>query len=102
MRKIKILGLFVIFVVALSLISTIKADATDDVAIIQCNQAQEVVIADITFASEACDNRSGNLLSLCKPRDLCANCLASCLTAGYNYKGQSGSRQITYTLTLTQ
>src|SRR3972149_4936703 len=100
MRYIKVLSMFVIFAVALLLISTIRtyADAVtaSDVALIQCDGNLLVVKAAISDTSYGCDTGSGDDCATGAP---CEDCLEACLDAGYFEMEHSGIGKITYTLT---
>ena len=104
MRYIKVLSMFVIFAVALLLISTIRTYAgavtASDVALIQCDGDLLVVKAAISETDSDCDTGSGDD---CEPGvgNSCAACLEACIEVDYSGDiSQSGTGKITYLLTI--
>jgi len=92
MRTIKVLGLFVIFVLTLLFFSTTRTYAGAmglSVAIIQCTgQPSLIVSADITDEQGTCQTTAD-----CEVGDLCASCLSACLFEQYLSVTQSGGTE---------
>ena len=102
MRYIKVLSMFVILVVALLLISTIRTYAGfgPAAAIVQCDGDLEVIKTAISETDSDCDTGSGDD---CEPGvgNSCAACLEACIEVDYSGDiSQSGTGKITYLLTI--
>lgn len=85
MTKIKILSLFVIFVLSLFFVSTMKtyAGVARPTAIIVCDGNLEVIKADILLPNGECDTGSGDA---CEPKvgNSCAECFGECRDVGFS------------------
>ena len=112
MRKIKILGLVVVFVLPLLFFSTIRSEGqpTLAVVIIQCAgnplAVTQVDIFPLSGIYTFCDDASG---FSCEKGDSCAECLAACIeetetaggigeVGGVAVSGSSNKTTVTYTL----
>jgi len=97
MTKIKILSMFLIFVLSLFFISTIKtyAGAGTNIGIIVCNAKLKVLKADIINESGGCATDVN-----CEIGDRCVECLADCADAGFRtiVRQSSSGGNIVYTL----
>ncbi len=86
MRKIKILGLVVVFVLPLLFFSTIRSEGAADIAvvIIQCGGIPlgvtqvDIFAAGVTFIGCSRDG-SDDPESFCDKGDSCSQCLAACI-----------------------
>jgi len=98
MRYIKVLSMFVILVVALLFISTIRTYAGISVAaaaIIVCDGNLVVIKTAISDSAGDCSSALD-----CQVGDPCDECLAACIAGGYFPDFEfSGSGKITYTFT---
>ena len=119
MKKIKILGLVVVFVLPLLFFSTIRTEGASEISvvIIQCGgnplAVNQVDIFD-SFSISPTDPdyvecTFGSTDSLCNKGDSCAECLAACVdetkaaggvneVAGVAVSGSSTKTTVTYTL----
>jgi len=118
MRKIKILGLFVVFVLPLLFFSTIRTEGASEISvvIIQCAGSPLTVnqvdlfdsFSDLTNPDYV-ECTFGDTDSLCNKGDPCAVCLAACVdetkaaggageVAGVAVTGSSVKTTVTYTL----
>jgi len=98
MRHIKVLSMFVILVVVLLLISSIRTYAGNNpaAAIIQCDGDLLIVKSAITDTDYDCCTGNG---CDCQVGDRCADCLEECIDLGYSSEvSQTGSGKVTYLL----
>ena len=101
MRYIKVLSMFMILVVALLLISTIRTYAGfTGAAIVQCDGDLEVIKAVFSDGDTDADCNTTGGSADCAPGDPCDDCLEECIQLGYSTEiPQTGSGKITYLLT---
>ena len=109
MRKIKILGLFVVFVLPLLIFSTIRSEGAAPilhVVIIQCAGSPLAVTQIDPFGTTY--DFCGGTNSVCNKGAACSECLAACIeetdavssdeVAGVAVSGSSVKTTVTYTL----
>jgi len=98
MRYIKVLSMFMILVVALLLISTIRTYAglsTPAVGLIQCDGDLFIVKSELSSTDGACNTGGGD----CAPGDPCEECLEACIGAGFQSDIEdTGQGKITFVL----